>query len=522
LRAIRGAAQPAEESRKGKARLWEYAAVALGQLVVFAVIARWRDLDADEGYYLVAAKLIAAGHHPYGDFWWPQMPLYPYVYGSWLSVFGDTWTAARAASVVLSAGIGALLYYYVRNRWETWTGALLCVVVFVSTRLVFEWFLLAKAYALATLPLLAAVVVLKVRPGPVSDRRWVAVGVLAGIAVDVRLFFAAAVVVLAIHALRSGPVEEWRRRLIAFAGGVLVGVLPSVVLLVSDPDRFFFDNLGYHLQRKQGGAFGSLHQKVVTIAELVNDDPQFLVLLIVTVLCAVAARTLGRRGLSLPLALALVLSAVSLLPNPAYVQDFATIVPFLLIAISDDIAFMYSVNSASNTHAIASGVRRLAVIAVAIYAAVAAINFERSLPGYRGTGLLGDSLSLKTLRSVGAIIDANTRPNEPVLALWPAPLVESHAVPVSGFENDYAPSGVGTAGLSSSDAAKYFMGTRDQIEDKIRNRATRVVVASDLGVDSIAQSTRQPRTDWDALLAASGYRQIASVGLTRIYTAPDQ
>jgi hypothetical protein len=61
------------------------------------------------------------------------------------------------------------------------------------------------------------------------------------------------------------------------------------------------------------------------------------------------------------------------------------------------------------------------------------------------------------------------------------------------------------------------MGTHDDLIDAIREHRTRVVVTSALGIDSIALSTGQPRTDWDKLAVKSGYRLISTHGLTRIY-----
>ena len=41
------------------------------------------------------------------------MPLFPYVYGLWMWLFGFSWYAARLLSALLAVGTGLLLYQYV-------------------------------------------------------------------------------------------------------------------------------------------------------------------------------------------------------------------------------------------------------------------------------------------------------------------------------------------------------------------------------------------------------------------------
>lgn len=43
------------------------------QLVVFSLIAAFRLVDGDEGYYLIASMRVLEGAVPYRDFFYPQM-----------------------------------------------------------------------------------------------------------------------------------------------------------------------------------------------------------------------------------------------------------------------------------------------------------------------------------------------------------------------------------------------------------------------------------------------------------------
>jgi hypothetical protein len=49
----------------------------------FLFIARHRLIDGDEGFYLMASRLVLEHKTPYLDFLYTQAPLLPYAYGHW-------------------------------------------------------------------------------------------------------------------------------------------------------------------------------------------------------------------------------------------------------------------------------------------------------------------------------------------------------------------------------------------------------------------------------------------------------
>ena len=70
-------------------------AVFVSLSAVFVSLGLVRLVVRDEGFYLLAADLVMRGERPYLDFFYPQTPLLPYLYGAWLRLFGHTWVAAR-------------------------------------------------------------------------------------------------------------------------------------------------------------------------------------------------------------------------------------------------------------------------------------------------------------------------------------------------------------------------------------------------------------------------------------------
>ena len=78
-------ALPAESAPGARRRPSLLAGLAIGAVALYAVaslvfVFRGR-LNADEGWYLYAGRLVWRGQLPYRDFAFPQMPLTPYVYG---------------------------------------------------------------------------------------------------------------------------------------------------------------------------------------------------------------------------------------------------------------------------------------------------------------------------------------------------------------------------------------------------------------------------------------------------------
>jgi uncharacterized membrane protein len=124
--------------------------------MLFTAMAYSRLIDTDEGFYLLAAKLVAHGKHPYLDFFFQQMPALPYVYAVWSRVVGLSWTSARMLSVLLSVALGGLLYWHIERLYSRKTLACLAVLLYALNTLVIAWHSVVKTYALSNLLLFCA------------------------------------------------------------------------------------------------------------------------------------------------------------------------------------------------------------------------------------------------------------------------------------------------------------------------------------------------------------------------------
>ena len=99
-------------------------------------VARFRFVDADEGAYLTDCRLLIEGRAPYVDFFFPQTPLFLYVYSGWVKIFGVTLYSARALSAVLAALTGTLLFGLLVRWTAKFSQGWLAVLLYMSNGLV--------------------------------------------------------------------------------------------------------------------------------------------------------------------------------------------------------------------------------------------------------------------------------------------------------------------------------------------------------------------------------------------------
>ena len=103
--------------------------VVLIQFGIFLTIARYRLIDGDEGFYLMASRLVFEHQLPYRDFFFTQMPLLPYVYGLWMQIAGTTWITGRVLSAIFTTMLGAAMYVHVCKETGRWAAGLVTVML---------------------------------------------------------------------------------------------------------------------------------------------------------------------------------------------------------------------------------------------------------------------------------------------------------------------------------------------------------------------------------------------------------
>jgi hypothetical protein len=494
--------------------------VCLGlQVMLFTAMAYSRLIDTDEGFYLLAVKLVAHGKHPYLDFFFQQMPALPYVYAVWSRVVGLSWTSARMLSVLLSVALGGLLYWHIERLYSRKTLACLAVLLYALNNLVIAWHSVVKTFALSNFLLFCAY--LLVFPEPKRYSGWKAFlgGLLLACAVDTRLYLIAVTPVLMASLYYSGPHSGGRLKYVwPFAGGLALGLLPNLLLLSRAPDSYVFDNIGYHLIRSDLALRSAIRQKIETFLAITNVQGSYdgsgaqFAMLGLPALAVVFLRDVDRR-LFLPLALSLVLFVTCLMPSPTFLQYFCVCVPYMVIVAVKFIATM------APPHGVADAplrlVRTLGLMVAGLYLLCGAVAFFNY--GFWGTGVEGIwkrentiDYRVSTVRQVSKTLEHLVAKDEPVLSFWPGYLVECDCVPQDHTENDFAlwisPN------LTPAEAERRKIITEARVQDLLKRHAPRAVV-----VRSSGDGGGMWGISFRDVLQRNGYKLVRSIGRAEIY-----
>jgi 4-amino-4-deoxy-L-arabinose transferase-like glycosyltransferase len=491
------------------------APVFLALLCFFLFVSRHRFIDGDEGFYLLASRLVLAHETPYLDFFYTQAPLLPYVYATWMKFVGVTWVSGRTLPALLTTLLGLLVFWHICRVTGKSVAGLTAVVLFAASTFIFAWYPIAKTYSLAGMFLFSAYVIVS-RLSTVSSPWWMACsGLLLGLSVDTRSYIAGVAPVFVWWIIQQSEKSRRLANTLWFLGGLAIGIVPSAFLFVLSPDRYLFNNLGYHAIRSGEGLIGEWRSKVhVARLVMVGPDNNGLQFGMVSTVCIILAFLLRKCATVsvLGFLIAFFLGLISILPTPAYSQYFCLCMPFLIASVVCLVSDYFSSSRSS-------GVRWLATVVLAClfvgYLVLGAAGFRDYL--FTGSNVIGmddpddaPNWTLQGVREVSRAIDQVTLPGEGVAGLWPGYVFESQAAPYPGFENNF---GWGVSWqLTPQERAKYHVLSPEDITSGFAAHVPRVVV---LGNDVLQDDPRAPQIA--GILKANGYTLARSIGNASIY-----
>jgi hypothetical protein len=496
------------------------------QLLVFVFIARHRFVDTDEGFYLLAARLVLLHKRPYVDFFFQQAPLLPYVYALWLKCFHLTWQWARTLPAVLTALLGTLVYEDVLRQTKNWICGASAVILFSTSTLVFAWMPIAKPYSLAGLFLFVAYLAVTRQRAPGSSWLLMAGGLSLALAADTRSYL-----------ILTTPLFLWWvtrnctsrfRGAASFTVGLVLGLLPSLYFFLAAPAAFLFDNLGYHSIRTDAGLIGMWGQKLGIVLMLLLGGPEGNgiqnCLLLVTSLAFVF--TLGSRDWPPRFAfqLAMLIGLISLLPTPVLPQYFSFCMPFLVLSAVCGVSRLYASITTSKFQLLGAFI---CLSLMAIYTAFSVSDFRRYLITGEGIPTVRtlqnpNNWRLEQIEQVSGAINQIAHPGEVVASFWSGYLFATHVVPLSGLETDC---GLLIASkLSREQRARYHIASWPELDESFASQWPRVVVLENhqghqnpLVLDVLGSTAINA-------LTSRGYVAARSLGDTAIYvccsTAP--
>jgi len=492
--------------------------VLLLQIVFFSFIALHRFIDGDEGFYLLASRLILMHKKPYLDFFYTQAPLLPYVYAIWMKCTAVSWVSAKLFSASLTALLGSLLYEHVCRLTRSWLAAVAAVILFASSTLIFAFFPVVKTYSLAGLFLFAAYVVVG-RLSAASPRWLIGTGgLLFGLGADTRSYLLLLAPLFLWWISRNSDAGTRRASILWFLGGFTIAMFPCLYLFVSSPDAFLFNNLGYHAIRSDEGLIGMWGEKLVAFLEFFlgyqggSNGIQDSILFVISFAFVSSIRK-QRYPPRFAFQIAFVLSIISILPTPVHPQYFCLCIPFLIVTAVCVVNDLLAELEKSRSRLLAAAA---CVALFGIYVATSANDFRRYLvtgdgvPGLRQDIEKG-GWKLQSVLEVSQAIDQIAFPGEAVASFWPGYIFQTKAIPFPGLENDF---GVPCAErLSSERRTRYHIVSWEEIESDFASRRPRIVVLGNPNrlMDRAAGDTTK---SW---LRVDGYTLARSMGDTSIY-----
>jgi hypothetical protein len=484
------------------------------QACFFLFISRHRFIDGDEGFYLLASRLVMQHKAPYLDFFYTQAPLLPYAYALWFKLTRISWLSARTFSALQTAALGALVYEHVCHETGKWMAAVSAVVLFASCALVFCWYPIVKTFSLAVLFLfLAYIIVTRVSPSS-SGWRLAAAGFFFGLSVDTRSYVVIVAPLFVWWILRESGSRKLAHLLWAVAG-FLVGIVPSLVLFFASPGVYLFNNLGFHATRSESGLVGDWQGKAQVLAEAFTGRVTGfqLSLLLLTCMAMIAVRRRKRDAALLAFLIALLLGIVSILPTPALPQYFAIIAPFLVVAAVCSVSDFLDSLQSQRTVRMAGAACIVLLVSFVVFAVPGLRRYL--VTGYQVPGIASPAdapnWALRQVTAVSNAIDQLARPSEPVVSFWPGYIFASRADPYPGYENNF---GIYIAErLTPEQRSKYHVLTRDEIYREFAFHQPRLAVIGNQG----PRSGGPPSWAAEAMAERSGYRLARTVGDTLIY-----
>jgi 4-amino-4-deoxy-L-arabinose transferase-like glycosyltransferase len=478
-------------------------------------VARHRFIDGDEGFYLLASRLVLKHKAPYLDFFYPQAPLLPYAYGLWMSLFGISWFSARNFSAALTIILGLLIYEHVCRETQKWIAGVAAVILFASSTFIFAWFPLVKTYSLTALFLLGAYVIVT-RLSPASSPWLIAVaGLLFGLSVDTRSYVVGLAPIFLWWIFLHPETRNGNSRILWFLGGFTIGIVPCLYLSVASPNLFLFNNLGYHAIRSDAGLIGTwrekLHLALTVLFGRLENGGQFMILSAVSFVVILALRMRSGAAL-LAFLIAFVLGFISILPTPPFVQYFCVCMPFLIVsAVCGTSDYVTSLRPGPP-----KWIAMLASVAVMVsFVASSVPSFRRYLvTGDRVMGIKdtydAPNWTLYKVSAVSKAVDQLAAPNEEVASFWPGYIFASKADPYPGFENDFG--WVITNKLTVDQRAKYHIIARTDIEAHFAAHTPRIIVLGNQGNGGISEVSEYAR-----MLRTNDYTAVRTIGDTSIF-----
>lgn len=293
----------------------------------------------DEGFHILAARLISTGKRPYLDFIFAQTPLNAYWNAFWMKIFGTSWRVVHAVATLATLGSIALIVEYVSGlfpdrRWQS-AAAFAALALFGLNVWVWTVGTVSQAYPLCLFLMVAAfrlAIVAVTRPRLTMS---FTVGLLVVAAAASSLLAAPASPVLLIWMWFNNRAGNRLIKTAAFLAGAVVACIPLLMLFAGGPHQVLFDILKYHAVYRRLRWEAPTTHDIGIVTDWVNSSPDLLLALF-ALAGLFSLKDSGfdasrRAEFHLCLWLGLTIGAQNTLARPTFPMYFVFMIPFLTV-----------------------------------------------------------------------------------------------------------------------------------------------------------------------------------------------
>ena len=462
--------------------------VALSSCVYFAALVYYaavRPIDADEGFYATAARLVWEGKTPYRNFFYQQAPLLPYIY-SWVwGIQPRSLLAMRLLSAVFG-GAAVMLWgiWLVKAKPFSSKVTLASFVVILLNPYWISWHVVVKTYAFSNFLMTVALIALSTGLQSARARWFCATGIALGLCASARSFYGPLIPVVLVWLLaRDRRSLQRYSRAGMFSAGALIGLLPIILSFARDPHAFLFNNVQYHgmqagympvgdqpLVGYQSWEYALLGYLGFVFLILLGLHFYFTTQLVVagigfTSFAKVRKQDVSpytpgySRFLELTSLLFLAYTLVALIPFFPYDQYFTSpLVSFLVpfIAVGWSTVFSYG--------------RKWLIVLAVVAPLLVAQGIRRESWEYSRAPIW----QIPEFRKVTSAITTNSSPHDVVLSFWPGYVFESGREYLPGMEDQFSYRIINL--INPEARAKYHLIAAEQIIEAVSNRMPAVLV----------------------------------------------
>lgn len=252
-------------------------------LVVLGVFAAYRIVDADEGVYLSAARMVGLGLSPYTDFFYTQLPMMPTIFApfadnGWLSFF-----ALRGFAVLAGFLSAILLMMIVLKTTRSYISTIIALLMYTFSGMIVVWHSTYKALPFCHFLALGTFFFWLLY----SEKRSLLYLILTGLFLSALVNFRSVfIILLPLYLISMVHLSGGKRvrDLMIFTLSLIPLAVPTFMRILESADHFFYGNLFFQIYRDADSSIGHIISNRLVTFFKAAIDPHLFIIFILTII----------------------------------------------------------------------------------------------------------------------------------------------------------------------------------------------------------------------------------------------